>query len=161
MHSRRVCGTRLDLDCADEPGTGFGRSAGEASEGTIVDRGIVGQTVCSGAAHARTGAVCRTAANRPLPAGAKSENAHVLRAWGKANGALGRRGPDRLFVEPTTEAEPSGPGRQDPLDQRLPAFAGGDGGTVYAALANRAVLQGIEKHARLPPVPVPLVRQSG
>ena len=76
-------------------------------------------------------------------------------------GALGRRGPARLFDNEKKPQNCHARRRENPDDERPAAFRARRGRVVLAALADRVIFQGAQVDAGLPPVPVPEIRAGG
>ncbi len=109
---------------------------GAAAQGALAPEGsarvvAAGLQAGSGARRIRRVSAALAASDR-----AESETPGVLRPPGKAAGALGRRGPSRLFDDPERTPNCHARRRQDPDDERPAAGGAGRDRVVLAPLAN-------------------------
>ena len=157
---RGLRGPGVFVDRPDEPGAGAGRGQA-AAEGAIVGGGVDCGSAGARPASSGAGPLRRVAAGVHGPAGAATQAARVLRAFGGPGGAFRRGCAARFFDQGTTPTRAKVEGAEGPDDRRPDLVGGGGGGALRPALADRVVLQGVEGHAGVRPLPAAAVREGG
>src|SRR5262249_3590271 len=94
---RRLPGPRLLVDISVQPRARLGWPEREAAEGAFAPEGLVEVGTADPQACSRSRRIRRVSASVAASDRAESETSDVLRPPGKTTGALGRRGPARLF----------------------------------------------------------------
>ena len=132
------------MDRSVQPRARLGRPEREAAEGAFALEGLVAVVAADHQAGSGARLIRRVSASVAASDRAESETAGVLRPSGKTTGALGRRGPSRLFDNPERSPNCHARRRENPDDERPAAVRAHRDRVVLAALADRVVFQGIK-----------------
>ena len=135
---RRLPGSQLLVDLPVQPRARPGGPERAAAQGAFALEGLVELVTADHQAGSGPRRVRRLSAAVAASDRAESENADVLRPPGKAAGALGWRGPTRLFGERERSQDCHARRRQDPDDERPAAHRARRDRVVLAPLADRA-----------------------